>query len=156
MKNILLAFFLCFGSTVLHGQMPGSQSVMSGLKPRQPNWRLDIVQLYPHGTPQTVVFYEPQLDGTERLVKQVLFFENGQIQTEADVILVAVDSPIAKEWNSNIVPHGVRVDFTQNGALLRTSHYHEGKMVGECTFFYPSGKINAVTHYEKGLLEGPV
>ena len=146
MKKILLILSLC---VFLQAQSPAV-----GLKPRQPNWRADAAQMYPQGLPQLVVFYEPQLNGSETPVKQIVFFENGQIQSEMDVVLVEENAPVAQEWKSLIVPHGVRVDFTNQGAISRVSHYQAGVLEGVCTFFYPNGKVNAEMRYQKGLLEG--
>src|SRR5690242_12296270 len=105
MKHLLIiAFSLCIAAISLEGQETVPSPFLE-LKPRQPNWRIDVIKTGSSGVPQIVVFYEPTLEG-ERPVKQVLFYENGRIQVETDVTAVQENSPAAKEWGSPIVPHG--------------------------------------------------
>ena len=151
MKKILLS--LCLAVISLSGQATPPSPLLS-LKPRQPNWRVDISKSYPQGTPNTAFFYEPTPDGGERAVKRVDFFENGRIQAEVDLALVDEDSEAAKLWKSALVPHGVRVDFNAEGQLVKSSRYQFGVLDGEFKFYYPDGIVQAESQYVDGLLEG--
>ncbi len=112
-------------------------SVLLSLKQRQPNWRSEIVKLYPNGTPESVLLYEPIFEGGEKPTKQLFFYEIGQIRTEVDIIAVDQDSPGAKAWKSTIVPHGARVDLSPEGQLQHTAEYRYGLNHGMDQIFLP-------------------
>src|SRR5579872_1287258 len=117
MKKILAILTLSLvGISSIHASSTQSAPQISiALKPRQPNWRFEIVQSYPQGTPQSIIFYEPLALGGERPVKQVVFYENNRIAIEMDLTVVDEDSDAAREWKSPFVPHGARVDFSPEG-----------------------------------------
>ncbi len=123
------------------------------LKPRQPNWRFEIVKVFPQGNPQWIQFYEPTVDG-ERPVKQVAFYENNQIQMEMDVVVVDPESDAAKEWKSPVVPNGTRVEFSSEGQLLKVGSYRNGVLDGECKIYYPNGQLQNTFAYREGKLVG--
>ncbi len=80
--------------------------------------------------------------------------KRGRIQTEVDVIVVDSESPGAKSWNSTIVPHGSRVDLTQEGKVQHTTEYLYGLLHGTDRVFYPSGKLSISSQYVNGILDG--
>ena len=154
MKKIFFAFAICLAAMSPLMGAPQQNPLSITLKPRQPNWRFEIVKIFPQGNPQLIHFYEPTVDG-ERIVKQVVFYENNQIQSEMDLIAVDAESEIAKEWQSSIVPHGARVDFSPEGKLLKVASYREGVMDGDCKLFYPNGQIQNEVTYVAGKMAGP-
>jgi antitoxin component YwqK of YwqJK toxin-antitoxin module len=155
MKKLFVSLILILaGIQPALGSQPNSTALLMTLKPRQPNWRIEVVKMYSHGTPNVIVFYEPTLEGGERPVKQVTFHENSRIQIEMDVAVVDEESRGAKEWNSKIVPHGTRVDFNQEGQLVRVAAYQFGLLDGECKTFYGQGKIQNEATYLLGNLNG--
>ena len=134
---------------------PSSPPPMSvSLKPRQPNWRLDIVESYQTGQPKQVVFYEPKVSGQEIPVKQIFYHEQGSAASESDVIEIAKDDPAYAIWNSTIVPHGPKVDFSPKGTVSKVFQFNRGFLHGECRTFYPNGETEAIVHYSNGQLEG--
>jgi len=124
------------------------------LKAREPNWRVEVVKSYPNGSPQVILFYQPLLDGTEKAVKEVFFHENGRIQTEMDIVIVDEGSPVAKEWGSTIVAHGMRVDFNQEGQLVKAASFERGLFQGEIRFFSPEGKVLLSQFFANGKPQG--
>ncbi len=150
MKKWMLCF-LVLVTIVLQAEPPAA-SVFRELKPRQPNWRVEVLSLHPQGTPHQVYFLEPAFGGGERPVKQVSFFESGQIQSEVDVMVMKGPS----EENFKVLPHGTRIDLEIDGSLSQVWHYEEGVLHGVNKAFYPSGKIRAEKTFVQGVLEGPV
>ncbi len=73
MKKFFLAFSFCVAA--LFGEQPTQPpAALYALKQRQPNWRVDFVEMYPQGSPRVAIFYEPTPEGKEVAVKQVSFF----------------------------------------------------------------------------------
>ena len=135
MKKIFLVLSLVVYS-LCTAAAPNVPQLQIALKPREPNWRGQIVKSYPSGTPQIVLFFQPLIDGTEAPVKQIMFYENSSIQTEMDVAMVDAESAAAKEWKANVVPHGARVDFNNEGILIRAGTFDRGYLHGESRQFY--------------------
>ena len=79
----------------------------TNLKPRQPNWRMQVIETHPDGQPHKLVFFEQVAKDREEPVRQIIFYDNGLVKTEMDVARVAEDSAAAQEWKSTIVPHGM-------------------------------------------------
>src|SRR3990167_8034438 len=150
----LLALVLC-GMTPGFGNQELKTNFQLALKQRQPNWRFEMVQSYANGLPQIILFYEPTVHG-ERAVQQTTFYENNRIQTQMDVVLIDEDSNIAKEWGSSLVPHGARLDYSSEGALVKFSNYQAGVLNGECKVFYPNGNLQNECIYQNGILTGAV
>ena len=120
MKKILAAMSLLLSATIpLAGNPPAQAPLMMTVKPRQPNWRYEIVQTYPNGLPEKVVFYEPLAQGGERPVKEIDYHPNNSIHFEMDVVVVEEGSQIAEQWKSTLVPHGTRVEFSTEGQLVQ-------------------------------------
>jgi antitoxin component YwqK of YwqJK toxin-antitoxin module len=162
MTKTILLFSLCasllWGSPndkpALTQEQKNAYAAVSTLKPRQPNWRTEIFKSYPNGNLEIVLLYEPEVDGGEHPVKQVSFYENGQIKSEVDLGFVDKDSLAAKEWKSSFVPHGTRVDLSPEGHLSQIIPYHFGVIEGECKSFSPDGKVASQRLYVKGKLDG--
>ena len=133
---------------------PDAYAAVAALKPRQPNWRTEIMKAYPNGNLETVVLYEPEIAGGEHPVKQVIFYENGRIKNEIDLGVVEEDSPSIKEWGSRFIPHGARIDLSPEGNLVQLIQYKLGVMEGERRTFYPNGKVGFKGSYSSGKLDG--
>src|SRR3989344_8243216 len=156
MKKLLFSLIFCFVGFAAEAAENKFDPGGLPCEPHQPNWRLEIVHAYSHGAPQSVLFYEPAAEADEQPVKEVGFYENGQIQFEMDVAVVDEDAPAALEWGSNIVPNGARVEFSPQGELLKISNYKFGKLQGECRYFYPNGKVERVVSYAGGEVVGSI
>src|SRR5262249_7490570 len=113
--------------------------VAPGLKQRQPHWRPKIMESFQTGQPKRVLFYEQIGDANEAPVKQVVFYPNGQIKNEMDLIEVEEDSNGAKEWKSTIVPHGMSIAFFENGQMEKTVFYDHGVLHGEMKIYFSDG-----------------
>ena len=154
MKKIFIAIALIFLKlNPIYGNQEKLLPYLLSLKARQPNWRFEAVKYYPHGTPHTVMFYEPTVDG-ERPVQQTIFYENNRVQTQMDVALVDDPSKAAQDWESRIIQDGARLDFSLEGALLQYTNYDLGRLDGKCVVFYPSGQIQSEKTYGDGNLVG--
>jgi antitoxin component YwqK of YwqJK toxin-antitoxin module len=126
------------------------------LKPREPNWRTEIVQQFPNGIPQTILFYQPLPNEKEIPVKQVMFHDNGKILSETDIAVVDEDSEAATMWKSKLVPHGVRIELNREGKLVKAANYQFGFLEGECRMLYPNAVPLLSQHFVHGKLEGKV
>jgi uncharacterized protein len=148
-KPLLFCFPLLFFSlTSLE-----AESVI-GLKQRQPNWRVEIKQSYPQGHPAQVIFYEQTSDQEEVPVKQIIFYQNGQLKEETDLTRIAEDAEAFKEWKTTIVPHGRSVTFFENGKVERTLVYDQGLADGELNLYYPQGTLRGSCGFKKGARHG--
>lgn len=154
MKYVLFALFAFVGMNPLLASPESTASLISALKPRQPNWRFEVVETFPQGNPREIQFYEPKAGDEENPVKKVFFHEGGAIQAEMDLIVINEECATAKEWNSAIVPHGARIDFSPTGQPLKIASYQYGKLDGQCKAFYPNGQVQNIVTYSEGLLVG--
>lgn len=149
------------------------------LKMRQPNWRTQILSVYPNGAIEKTLFYEPSLQQDIDIpVKVVTFFESGEIQTETDLIVLEESDPIAQKARTRIVPHGASVvywphgltakvtfyekgslhgnlfRYNEKGTLIEKGVYLNGKLSGVLDRFYPDSVKASSAHYVDGVLEG--
>ena len=160
MKQIFLVIFAISVAGSIYSDAvspPLQQRGMSPaitLKPRQPNWRSEIVKNFASGVPEQILLYEPLIGGGENPVKQLFFYENGKIRTEMDVIAVSEDHPGALEWKSTIIPHGMRIDLTLDGNLRQAAQYQFGLLEGDLKVFFPDGSIEMSSQYLHGKLNG--
>ena len=152
--KVLLAIALSLGLTLGWAAPEPVKPVAPALKQRQPHWRPKIMESYPEGQPQRVLFYEQIGDQNEAPVKQVLFYPSGQIKTEMDLIVVAEDSLGAKEWKSTIVPHGMSISFFSNGQAEKAAFYDRGLLHGEMKVFFQDGKQHGQCTFKAGQRHG--
>ncbi len=124
------------------------------LKPREPHWRPAVLETSPEGQPLRVLFYEQITETNETPVKQILFYPSGQVKNEADLIVVAEDSPGFQEWKSTIVPHGTNISFFQNGQIEKIAVYDRGLLNGEMELFHPDGKVKGKCGFFQGKRHG--
>src|SRR5262249_50232326 len=121
------------------------------LKVRQPNWRPHVVESYPNGNPEKVIFYEPTVDGEEP-VKQLHFYPNGQIKQEMDVL--TEKSPAAENGETSLIAHGGIVNYHPSGAPARTAFYEKGELDGEVKTYHPNGQLESQVKFVQGKKEG--
>lgn len=131
------------------------------LKPQQPNWRSEIVEVNSLGAPKTIVFYQPilseekgELKESEVPVKQIFFYPSGAVQRETDLTEVSKDSKAYEIWKTTVVPHGVCLDFFEDGEIEKISYYENGLLDGEAQVFYSKNKKKYAANYKKGELDG--
>ena len=106
--KVLLAIALSLGLTLGWAAPEPVKPVAPALKQRQPHWRPKVMENYPEGQPQRVLFYEQIGEQNEAPVKQVLFYPSGQIKNEMDLIVVPEEAKVLEKCKSTIVPHGMK------------------------------------------------
>ena len=55
---------------------------------------------------------------------------------------------------SDSAKEGLYQKFRPDNTLLEESHYHNDTLEGERKYFYPSGKVESVEQYKRGVIEG--
>ena len=87
LRGFLFSTLLCIAThTFIYSASPPVTPVATQLKQRQPHWSPKIIETYPEGGAQRVLFYEQIGEENAAPVKQILFYPNGQIKTELDLI----------------------------------------------------------------------
>ena len=130
--------------------------VATELKSRLPEWRPQIYEQFPNGSPKLVLFYTENDAGMEEAVKRIQFYENGRPLEEADLTVVKEDSPGYEMWKSTAVPHGVTVRLRENGEMERIAYFDRGLLHGPMKVFYPKGQVNHMTTFKQGQPDGKI
>ncbi len=149
---VVSSLLVCAAPAWVYGSAPPAPLNVT-LKPKQPNWRAEIVEFHPQGSPKMAIYYEPGVEG-ETPVKQVFLYPNGSIQAEMDLIQVRQVDSDTKEEKFSCVPHGFRIDLGENGSLFQISSYDRGVLQGEVRTHFPSGKVQGIFLFQEGLLDG--
>jgi antitoxin component YwqK of YwqJK toxin-antitoxin module len=152
MIRSFLFFIFLFGNLISNESLNQYQ-ISINKKPPQINWRAQVVQVYPSGTPHIVVYYEPQLDG-ERVVSQEIYYENNSIKSVFDLIELKEKSQGSIKEKSRLVPHGTKVDFFSNQKIENISNYKFGILEGDSILFFDNGQIKEFYQYKNGLIDG--
>src|SRR5579863_7821596 len=152
-KSVLAVILFC-GLTLGFAEPQLVKPVAPALKVRQPHWRPKIMEAYPEGQPQRVLFYEQIGDADEAPVKQMYFYPEGQVRAEVDLIVVEEDSPGAKQWKSTIVPHGMSLSYFADGKLENSAFYDRGIPHGEMKVFHPNGQLRGHCFFVQGERHG--
>ncbi|MCI0382332.1 MAG: hypothetical protein L0207_04700 [Chlamydiae bacterium] len=145
-------FFKYLFSLIIFSSLLFAEEIV--LKPREPHWQPKIIEIFADGQPKQVVFYEQKGEEKEKPVKKITYHSNGQIENEIDLAIIAEDSPGFREWNSTIVPDGCVVSFFSNGKIEKITRYKEGLLEGEMKLFFPEGEIKMVSHFKNGKPHG--
>ena len=69
----LVALLLTIQAPVFAVDPPSTPTIAIQLKPRQPNWRYEIIEAFPSGHPKRALFFEPVPGAPDRPVKEVLW-----------------------------------------------------------------------------------
>lgn len=161
MKTLFGSFCIAIMSLALFNYAPIKasethhvQPVALELKPRMPEWRPKIIERFPDGNPSLVLFFEDGEDGESVPVKRISFYENGKTKEETDLISVNKESEGFKLWDSEVVPHGVSVEFLKEGQLDKIYYYNQGLLHGTQGNFYPDGKPKDTISYKMGQKHG--
>ncbi len=153
----LFLSLLCFTAAISAAEQKGTApSTVVSLKSRQPNWRPQIVQSYPNGNPERILFFDLNEREEKIPVKQQRFYNNGVLKNEMDLTIVQEDSPGFKEWKSAIVPQGISVSFFSNGKVEKIATYEHGLLHGELHINYPSGQLRGSAAFKDGQRHGPM
>ena len=128
--------------------------VATELKPRQPEWRPKIVERFSDGNPALVLFYEEEDSGESYPVKRMTFFPTGRTKEETDLIHISKEDPAFKQWDSEIVPHGVSIAFSEEGPIRTIRYYDRGLLHGTMGVFYSDGKPEQTCGYLAGKKHG--
>ena len=103
--------FLVLCSLVMHSVIAQPvqvvEPVATMLSPLKPEWEVT----HPRGSAEEVVYLEERDGGVKVAVKRQAYYPSGHKREEMDLITVAEDDPLAKEWGSCHVPHGVGVHY---------------------------------------------
>ncbi|MCF7851802.1 MAG: toxin-antitoxin system YwqK family antitoxin [Simkaniaceae bacterium] len=126
------------------------QPVATQLKLRQPEWRPKVLESYQDGAPKIAVLYDEGEEGQSLAMKRIHFFPDGKIQEEIDLTQVEEGSESEKNWNSTVVPHGLRVYFRESGQIEKVAVYDHGVLHGPFTQYYPNGKIQQKMTFNQG------
>ncbi|MCH9630111.1 MAG: hypothetical protein S4CHLAM37_01040 [Chlamydiia bacterium] len=151
--GLMLASFLTLGAQE-YPQVESIEPVAAELKPRLPEWRPKIVERFADGNPTIVLFYEEADSGESHPTKRMSFYPNGRTREETDLIVITKDDPAFKLWDSQIVPHGVSVQFDKNGPIRSIRYYDKGLLHGTLGIFYSDGKPEQTCSYSQGQKHG--
>ena len=152
----LIPFFL-FGNIA-----EDSYKVPMQLKPRMPEWRLEVAEHYSSGQHKVIHFYAENEKEEEELVKKVCFYEKGQPLEETDFVTIQKEdfedpSDYDKrydKWQSTSVPHGPSVLFFDNGKIKSLGSFDRGLLNGDIKLFYSTGQPECDAHYRQDQLDG--
>ena len=125
--------------TLGQSQKPRQEQIL--LKPRHPEWTNTILATHPSGQIAKIRFFEDDI-----AVKEISYFENGQICEEADLT----------EIDHKPVYHGVKVQVDREGHLHSIMHYELGKAHGKMRVLFPTGSVRLEGEYKNGFEEGPL
>lgn len=111
------------------------------LKNQQPNWRPDIVEVYPNGAPLRVEFSAPipKSKALEK-VKEKLYTPVGSVARESDL----------KEG----IRHGVTIIYYPSEKIETIAFYENGKLEGSFRTFDEQGVLRNKYNYRNDLLNG--
>src|ERR1700722_12353406 len=155
--SIVLSSLLCFSAVLSAEEKKAEHSpTVISLQPRQPHWRPQIVQTYPNGNPERVLFFDLNAQEEKIPVKQQRFYNGGQLKNEMDLVVVQENSPGFQEWKSTTVPHGISVSFFSDGKVEKIATYEKGLLHGELHINYPSGHPRGKAAFKDGLRHGPM
>jgi antitoxin component YwqK of YwqJK toxin-antitoxin module len=97
----------------------------------------EVVERFDNGEVRSEKYYE---EGTLRLVRQVLYYRNGQIQQEGEF----KDGRRNGEW----------ISYFENGNKWSLNSYKVGILDGEYRTWYENGEPNVMGHYTNGQPSG--
>jgi uncharacterized protein len=144
----LFSFFVAFSP--LKGEENPLKASVQSLKLRQPDWRFEILEWTQTGDPQRMRFFDKE----GRAVKELTFFDNGQLKSEVDFKNVSEGSEGYQLWGSTSVPHGTGVFVYESGEIEKVAHYDEGILDGEVRIYYPQNKLQGICHFDQGKRAG--
>ena len=158
-KNVYLALLCASSVACMFSSIPLSaeeevRPVSEFLKQREPHWRPKIVAHHQDGSPKVVLFYESDANERPVAVKQVSFHPGGQIASELDLVHIQESEPAFKDWKNTIVPHGLSVFYFPSGKIERVVHYDRGVLHGKMQVFYENGLVKAEGTFKQGVRQG--
>lgn len=132
----LITLFLLFISNIVFGE----SSLV--LKNQQPNWKIEVAETYPNGSPWRVEFYAP-IPKSQKLekVKEKLFTPTGALAEERDF--------------NHGVREGVTITYYPSEKIETIALYQDGLLEGISRTFDEQGVLRDKYSYHLGLLDGP-
>jgi len=91
-----------------------------------------VISKYPSGQEKAVVFID-KADAEKQVVKEMHFFENGNLQVEGTL--------------KNAKRHGIWTFYHDNGNIWSTGRFENGKSVGVFHIYDKEGQIKYKYHY---------
>jgi antitoxin component YwqK of YwqJK toxin-antitoxin module len=131
-----------------------AENPLALLNPREPNWRMEVVEKYPEGQPKEVLFFRPITQDKEEVSQKIIYYPNGSIYQASDMGAIAKESPTYDKWKSCQVPSGMFLQFHDSGNLGLIAGYKDGELEGVRRSFYPSGKIESEVAFIEGKPHG--
>ena len=143
--NLLASFIFLFFSV----QWMHAEEIVTKLKARQPNWRMEIIETYSQGIPSKVLFFEP-ISGSDHdtPVKQMTYRQDSTLASETD--LVVFEEPGAE---AQVLPHGPSLTYSHTGTIESIIFYIKGIQQGPARSYYPSGVLKSYANYKNGVLK---
>ena len=146
MRLIFVTALVFIGSMTAHAaptdEIDSSEAVETKLKKRQPNWLPKTLNAFPNGSPETVIFYEPD-DNSDLYfpVKSMTFYPNGRVKSEADLMVIGKNDPLAAEFQTTVIPHGrVWHGTIQMEASKKSPFIIKASCKDLCVLSIPTGK----------------
>lgn len=134
MVKIFLFFILLFCSVNAFGQ--------TQLKNQQPNWKFEVTESHPNGTPLKVEYYAPLPKTTTwEKVKIKLFRADGSLAEEQDL--------------ENGTPHGGTIYYDSNEKIASIALFQNGQLEGILRNYDEQGVLRDKFSYSAGILNGP-
>jgi antitoxin component YwqK of YwqJK toxin-antitoxin module len=137
------------------------------LKNQQPNWKIEVAETYPSGSPWCVEFYAP-IPRSEKLekVKEKLFTPTGSLAEERDFKNGVRDGVTIAYYPSEKIEtialyqdgllEGILRTFDEQGVLRDKYSYHQGHLDGPYELFSSKGTLIETGAYVRGSKEGEV
>lgn len=117
------------------------------LKIRQPNWRPQVLKTFPDGTTQEVLLFQPDQNTAQEVpTKLLLFFSDGTLASETDLVPTKGTPPY--------VAHGPSIIYNSSGKAETITFYDHGKLFHCVKNFYSEGQLQAYYPLQDGLYEG--
>lgn len=159
-KNVVsaLVILLSCGSLIAEESStdPFSQQVNLSIKTRQPNWHPKTIEEYSRFKIKRVVFYQPSNDGKDYPVKEVDYYEDQSMEAEIELTCLEPNDPTAIALGTTVVPHGVAFYYFPDGKIQQVTLYHQGLMEGVCRTYFPNQKVEKEWVMKGGVHHGPM
>ena len=153
---IVMCGFLALVNSAFGEESPPleEQPIQIELKGEMPEWYTSIREYHPNGVPKYILFYEEGEKGEKIPVKRRDLFENGNLSQETDLILIDENAPGYEIWQTTAVPHGWSLRLYEDGKIEQVSHYDKGVITGPLRVSFKNGNTKYLAKYLNGVLHG--
>jgi len=116
-----------------------------------------VEETYPDGNPKVIKFYSEET-GTRELVKEIVYYENKQKQSEGEF----KNNKMSGKWTYwydngnkwaegyyiNQIEHGLKTIWHRNGQKYYEGKFENGKRIGVWNFWDETGKLVKSVDYD--------